>query len=128
MNQPALGIELDSPYELTPQQIKCFRGDGFVKLKGVFTGDELSFYGDEITRIVTDLNPRKGVPMQQRGTYAKAFIQIGNLWTKSEVVKRFSFGRVGGGEAVFVRQTVGAGCHRVDRHVGRSDVARPGAL
>jgi ectoine hydroxylase-related dioxygenase (phytanoyl-CoA dioxygenase family) len=31
--------------------------------------------------------------MQQRDTYAKAFIQIGNLWTKSDTVKQFSFSK-----------------------------------
>jgi ectoine hydroxylase-related dioxygenase (phytanoyl-CoA dioxygenase family) len=93
MKTTPAGTELDSPYELTPKQIERFRGDGFIKLKAVFTADELSFYAHQITRIVTDLNPRKGVPMEQRGTYARAFIQIGNLWTKSDAVKRFSFSK-----------------------------------
>lgn len=93
MNPTPADPELDSPYELTPQQIKRFREDGFIKLKAVLTADELAFYSDEVTRIVTDLNPRKDIPMEDRGTYAKAFIQIGNLWTKSDTVKRFSFSK-----------------------------------
>jgi ectoine hydroxylase-related dioxygenase (phytanoyl-CoA dioxygenase family) len=93
MKPTSAGPDLDSSYDLTPNQIERFRHDGFVKLKGVFTDEELSFYSDEITRIVTDLNPRRDIPMGERGTYAKAFIQVGNLWTKSDVVKRFSFGK-----------------------------------
>jgi ectoine hydroxylase-related dioxygenase (phytanoyl-CoA dioxygenase family) len=93
MKTTSAGPDLDSSYDLTPNQIERFRHDGFVKLKGVFTDEELSFYSDEITRIVTDLNPRRDIPMGERGTYAKAFIQVGNLWTKSDVVKRFSFGK-----------------------------------
>lgn len=84
-------LQLTEPYPLTPQQVQQFRDDGFIKLKQVFSTEELAYYGQEITRLVMDLNPRKGIPMEQRGTYAKAFIQVGNLWTKSDIVKRFSF-------------------------------------
>lgn len=84
-------FDLAEPYQLTPEQIDRFRGDGFIKLKNVFTTEELAFYSDAVTRLVMDLNPRKGIPMEDRNTYAKAFIQVGNLWTKSDVVKRFSF-------------------------------------
>lgn len=93
MKPTPAGPDLDSSYELASERVARFREDGFVKLKGVFTAEALTFYGDEITRLVTDLNPRKDVPMEDRGTYAKAFIQIGNLWTKSDGVKRFSFSK-----------------------------------
>lgn len=86
-------LDLSTPYALTGAQISRFREDGFIKLKQVFSAEELAHYGEEITRLVMDLNPRKGVPMEERTTYAKAFIQIGNLWTKSDVVKEFSFSR-----------------------------------
>ncbi len=83
--------DLAKPYQLTPEHIERFREDGFIKLKDVFLAEELAYYSEEITRIVMDLNPRKGIPMEQRNTYAKAFIQVGNLWTKSQIVKQFSF-------------------------------------
>lgn len=84
-------LDLAKPYPLTDQQIDRFREDGFIKLKGVLAAEELAFYGDEVTRLVMELNPRKGIPMEERNTYAKAFIQVGNLWTRSDIVKRFSF-------------------------------------
>ena len=89
-NEP---IDLDIPYALTPDHIERFRADGFIKLKHVFTAEQLAYYGEAITRLVLDLNPRKGVPMEARDTYARAFIQIGNLWTKSDTVKTFSFNK-----------------------------------
>ena len=93
MSSTPLGIVLDTPYDLTPEQVARFREDGFIKLKQVFSAEELAHYGEEITRLVMDLNPRKGIPMEERGTYAKAFIQVGNLWTRSDTVKQFSFSK-----------------------------------
>lgn len=85
--------DLSTPYPLKPEQIERFRAEGFIKLKNVFSADELACYGEELTRIVMELNPRKGIPMAERNTYAKAFIQVGNIWTKSDIVKRFSFSK-----------------------------------
>ncbi len=93
MTTTANHLDLATPYTLTPAQIERFREDGFIKLKQVFSAGELAHYGQEVTRLVMDLNPRKGIPMEQRTTYAKAFIQVGNLWTKSDTVKQFSFSK-----------------------------------
>src|SRR3974390_1416035 len=90
---PAVGIDaqpldLDSPYSLTPDQIAYFREKGYVKLKDVLSPQVLAHYGREIPRKVIELNTLT-IPMEQRTTYQKAFLQIENLWTKSEVVKQF---------------------------------------
>jgi hypothetical protein len=85
--------ELDAPYELTAAQTLAFREDGFIRLPNVFGRDLLDHYGDEITRLTLELNPNKGKPLEQRDTYGKAFIQVGNLWEKSEPVKQFSFSK-----------------------------------
>ena len=52
----------------------------------------LDHYGKEITRMVLLLN-KQDKPLEARTTYGKAFLQIMNLWTKSEIVKEFVFGR-----------------------------------
>lgn len=82
---------LDAPYALTDTHIKQFREDGFIKLKDVFDAETLAHYGQEITRLTLELNPNKDIPLEQRSTYDQAFIQVGNLWTQSDIVKRFSF-------------------------------------
>jgi ectoine hydroxylase-related dioxygenase (phytanoyl-CoA dioxygenase family) len=46
-------------------------------------------FGDEITNQVIRLN-EENRPLEERGTYGKAFLQTMNLWTKSEIVKRFT--------------------------------------
>src|SRR5438094_10362041 len=81
-----------SPYPLSPQQISHFRTRGYVKLKHVLSTETLKHYGDEITRQVIALNTNTK-PMRERNTYQKAFLQVMNLWTKSPVVKEFSFSK-----------------------------------
>lgn len=87
--QPAI----DRPYDLTAADIDRFRTDGFVKLGQVFDAATLDHYGDEITRITLDANPHKDTPLEQRGTYQRAFIQVMQLWRRSELARAFSFSR-----------------------------------
>lgn len=84
---------LNSPFELTEAQIQRFREDGFIKLKDVLDAETLAHYGDEITRLTFELNPKKDLPLEERNTYDRAFIQVGNLWTQSDTVREFSFSR-----------------------------------
>src|SRR5262245_7524666 len=85
-------FDLDSPYRVTPEQIQSFRDNGYIKLKNVLPADVLAYYGDEITKKVLELNTNV-LPMEQRNTYQKAFLQITNLWTQSAVVKEFVMGK-----------------------------------
>jgi ectoine hydroxylase-related dioxygenase (phytanoyl-CoA dioxygenase family) len=82
---------LDTPYPLKPDQIEQFREQGFIKLKDVLDQATLDYYGEQITRLTLELNPNKGRALEERDTYDRAFIQVGNLWTHSDIVKRFTF-------------------------------------
>lgn len=94
MPAPVLSLpDVDQPYALSPEQIARFREDGFVKLKGVFDAATLDAYGEEITRLTLERNPLRDKPIEARDTYGKAFIQVGNLWELSDVVRRFSFSK-----------------------------------
>ncbi|MEL7089051.1 MAG: phytanoyl-CoA dioxygenase family protein [Planctomycetota bacterium] len=84
---------LDSPYALTDEQVTRFREDGFIKLKEVLDAETLAFYREEITRLTFEHNPKKGLKDEDKNTYDRAFIQVGNLWTRSDVARRFSFSR-----------------------------------
>ncbi len=88
----SLRAQLDEPYALSPQQIESFRRDGYIKLKHVLSPEVIDYYGREISRQVFLLNEQTK-PMSERTTYEKAFLQISNIWTKSDVVKEFSFSR-----------------------------------
>jgi ectoine hydroxylase-related dioxygenase (phytanoyl-CoA dioxygenase family) len=80
--------DITSHYSLAKEQIHFFQENGFIKLKNVLSQDALKYYGEIITQKVFELN-KQSLPMTERTTYQKAFIQIGNLWRKSEVVKEF---------------------------------------
>jgi ectoine hydroxylase-related dioxygenase (phytanoyl-CoA dioxygenase family) len=84
--------DLDAPYALTADQIRSYRQNGFIRLRNVLSPETLRAYAPEITRKVHELNTLY-LPMEQRSTYQKAFLQVMNLWTKSDVVKEFAFAR-----------------------------------
>ena len=92
INWSQFDAELDQPFELTTAQIDSFGSQGFVKLKDVFSPELIQSFGDEITNQVIRLNTNN-TPLEQRTTYGKAFLQIMNLWTQSEIVKRFVFSK-----------------------------------
>lgn len=86
-----MNIDIDSHYPLERQQIKYFRENGFIKLKNVLSPETLAFYANEITRLTISLNTQTK-PLQQRSTYERAFLQMMNLWERSEVVREFVLG------------------------------------
>jgi hypothetical protein len=92
-NASSASLDLDSHYPLTDEQIRQFREEGFIKLKNVLSREVLDYYGSEITRLTLLHNPLKDRPLEQRDTYGKAFIQVGNLWEKSDIARVFSFSR-----------------------------------
>ena len=85
-------IDIDRPYPLSERQVAAFRRDGFIKLKDVFAGPELDYFGAHITRLTWALNTQT-LPLEQRSTYDKAFVQVMNLWEHSDIVRTFVFGR-----------------------------------
>jgi ectoine hydroxylase-related dioxygenase (phytanoyl-CoA dioxygenase family) len=85
-------IDLDRPYPLTQRQLADFRSDGFIRLKDVFSADELRHYGEEITRLTIALNTQT-LPLEERSTYDRAFLQVMNLWEESNTVREFVFGK-----------------------------------
>jgi hypothetical protein len=84
--------ELDAPYELARAEVERFRRDGFVHLRGVFSAETLEWCAEEITAEVVELNTMH-LPLDERSTYYKAFLQVTNVWTESEVARTFVFSR-----------------------------------
>jgi len=84
--------DIDSPYALTPAQIAQFRADGYIKLKHVLSADVINHYGPIISSEVQRLNTMH-LPIEQRDTYNKAFLQVINIWTKNKTVQEFCWGQ-----------------------------------
>lgn len=79
-------------YPLTKEQVTYYRENGFIKLKNVLYPEELSVWDKTVSEEVKRLNTQH-LPLEQRDTYGKAFLQITNIWTKSEAVKKLVFNK-----------------------------------
>jgi ectoine hydroxylase-related dioxygenase (phytanoyl-CoA dioxygenase family) len=85
-------LDLDSPYDVPASAIEYYRDHGYVKLSDVLSAETLQHYGAEITRMTHVLNTQH-LPLEERSTYDKAFLQVMNIWCESAVVKEFVFGK-----------------------------------
>lgn len=84
---------LDTPYPLSEAEIRRFREEGFVRLPGVFEPAVLAAFEEEISRLTFAEHRLADVPMAERSTYGRAFIQVMNLWTKSDEARRLGFSK-----------------------------------
>ena len=87
-----MASDLDVLYPLDEPSIRRFRDDGFIRLENVLSPDVLTTYTPEINRLVDEGNRLKDVPLADRSLYDQAFVQVGNLWTRSDRVREFVFG------------------------------------
>jgi ectoine hydroxylase-related dioxygenase (phytanoyl-CoA dioxygenase family) len=79
-------LTLDTPYAVDPADRKAYDEQGFVHLTGVASPALVEAYEPEITSKVIELNTMH-LPMAERSTYNKAFLQVGNLWQNSDIVR-----------------------------------------
>jgi ectoine hydroxylase-related dioxygenase (phytanoyl-CoA dioxygenase family) len=84
--------ELDAPFIVTDQQIAFYAENGYIKLKHLLSPALLGHYRGAISARVAELSVG-ALPIEQRTIYGKAFLQIMNLWTISQEVKIFVFGK-----------------------------------
>jgi ectoine hydroxylase-related dioxygenase (phytanoyl-CoA dioxygenase family) len=84
--------ELDAPFALSPEQMSFYAENGYLKLKHIFSPSLLEHYRKIISERVAELSI-DAAPLEERSTYGKAFLQIMNLWTRSDEVKEFVFGK-----------------------------------
>ncbi|WP_020390915.1 phytanoyl-CoA dioxygenase family protein [Kribbella catacumbae] len=80
--------ELETDYSLSRTSVAAFAEQGFVKLKRVLTPETIAAYEAEISGKVIELNTQH-LPLEERDTYGKAFLQVMNLWQDSEQVLEF---------------------------------------
>jgi ectoine hydroxylase-related dioxygenase (phytanoyl-CoA dioxygenase family) len=90
--RPADCIDVDAPYVLPRDATERFNTDGFVKLRDVLSPATLRYYGEEISRQTVALATQR-IPLAERSTYDKAFLQVMNLWESSRLVREFVLGK-----------------------------------
>ena len=84
--------DLEGRHLLSEEQKQFFREQGFIKLKHVLSRETLAYYAKEISRQVQRLNKQRK-PLERRDLYGRAFLQVMNLWTHSDVVKELVFSK-----------------------------------
>ena len=102
-----VAAELEAPLPVTDDQRRRFREQGYLKVPGVFSAATLAWIDGTISRLVETNNPLAGVPMESRDTYGKAFIQVFNLWLKSDEARAVSRSRRLAGIATALLGTAG---------------------
>lgn len=92
-NIPASVLEkLNQPYQLKREQVDYFQKNRYIKLKEVLDAETLEFFNHSITGQVAKMNTQE-VPLNQRDTYGKAFLQLFNLWRENDTVKQLVFSK-----------------------------------
>jgi len=98
MTQTSPLPDLSRPYSLTDDQIKSFRANGHILLRGVCSAEEVAAYREVIVEASRAHNREKR-KLNERDAYGKAFLQTLNLRLHSEGVRQFAlaprFGRLG---------------------------------
>ena len=97
---------LDANYSVTPAQVKYFSENGFIKIKNIFDASVIEYMNIVISKEVDRLNNQQ-IPLEERDTYGKAFLQIMNLWTHTSVVKDIVFSKKIAQIATGLMQTTG---------------------
>jgi ectoine hydroxylase-related dioxygenase (phytanoyl-CoA dioxygenase family) len=82
--------ELDEEYPIPAEAVTSLRKDGFVKLPGALSPATIAAYEPEITSTLFERNTQT-LPLEERNTYHKAFLQVTNMWPHNETVRRFVF-------------------------------------
>lgn len=97
---------LDANYSVTPAQVKYFSENGFIKIKNIFEPTVIDYMNIVISKEVDRLNNQQ-IPLEERDTYGKAFLQIMNLWTHTSAVKDIVFSKKIAQIATGLMQTAG---------------------
>ena len=85
-------MEIKSPIPISKTVIERYKTQGYIKIKDVFSPEELATFEEKIDSIV--LKEKVSLPtLAQRDTYSKAFIQLGNLWEQDETIKSLVFSK-----------------------------------
>ncbi|MEY5068653.1 MAG: hypothetical protein RLZ47_515 [Bacteroidota bacterium] len=83
---------LEEPYDLSHDQIQFYQENRYIKLKHVLNDQTLRFYNEVISEQVHKMN-KVEIPLEDRNTYGKAFLQLFNLWREDELIKELIFSK-----------------------------------
>ena len=85
--------ELAGAYALAGEAIAAFQRDGHVKLKGVFTTEEIAAYRQHLGRVVEANSDERHAMEQKVAGAGKNWKFVNNLWTLDAAARRFVLSR-----------------------------------
>ena len=83
---------LDKPYTLSAEQVEFYKTNKYIKLKEVLDEQTLAHFNTVISNKVDELNNVE-IPLEERSTYGKAFLQLFNLWVQDAIIKELVFSK-----------------------------------
>lgn len=81
---------LNKTFALTHEQTDFYEKHAYIKIKEVLPPEIVAYFNTIISEKVNALN-KVTVPVGERDTYGKAFLQLFNLWTTDEKIKELVF-------------------------------------
>ncbi len=89
-------INMDTSYHLSEEAIASFRRDGYVRLKNVFSTEELAYWRPIFAAAVERQRAHldyADLPIEERDRYSKSFLQIINIWQTEPETAPFVLGK-----------------------------------
>jgi ectoine hydroxylase-related dioxygenase (phytanoyl-CoA dioxygenase family) len=83
---------LDDDFQLPPEDIRFYQQNGHVIVRSLASPEEVAAFRPAVVEAALK-HSRETRPLAERDTYAKAFLQIENLWQKDEIARRFILSR-----------------------------------
>ncbi|HEX2591519.1 MAG TPA: phytanoyl-CoA dioxygenase family protein [Rhizomicrobium sp.] len=83
-------IDLSTSQETPADAIASVRDNGHCVVRGLASAEEVVHFRPAIESAVLR-HAQNQIPLEERGTYGKAFLQVTNIWQHDDLVKRFVF-------------------------------------
>jgi ectoine hydroxylase-related dioxygenase (phytanoyl-CoA dioxygenase family) len=83
---------IEDPYSISPDQIREYRENGFVLLRGVAAPEEIAAYRPLIQEVVREKFERQEREGREGG-YGRFFTQVTNIWRMEKRLERLVFAR-----------------------------------
>lgn len=84
---------LHTSYSITAEQVNFFQEYRYIKLKQVLNAETLHYFNTAISDRIATLSNSQSIPLAERDTYGKAFLQVMNLWREDAVIRELIFSK-----------------------------------
>jgi Phytanoyl-CoA dioxygenase (PhyH) len=93
-SSPDAAREIDTPYDITPEQLPQFEQQGFIKLSNVLSPQTIAYFKDALDPLMHH-RAQELPPLAERDIYGQAFVAYDNLWVRDKTgkIKQLVFSR-----------------------------------